>query len=199
MSPSDEQRKNLSRMTAILSRNLKTGILARSLWEFFNFHLYCTIHDDDGEPNTHRIDGIVDGKVVGDVRVLISLRRNERLEEGLVHELLHANLIPLGYPKFWIPPTRSDKSRLAGGIINIADHVVMRPTYLSFGYSEDRFLGPTRPLTDREKRVKGDVERMAAELFTPAGYLTQVSAYLQSQHINFEAVHPADAIVEKKV
>lgn len=198
MSPSDEQLKNLSRMTEILSSNRQASLLAHSLWDFFNFHLYCTIYDDDGESNRCRTEGIDRDKVVGDIRILILLRRNERLEEGLVHELLHANLIPLGYPKFWIQ-SKGDKHRLAGGIINNADHVVMRPIYLSFGYAEDRFLGPSQSHSDREKRVLGDIEQMGNDLLTPNGYINRVSAYLHAQDIDFAVVHPAKAIVEKKI
>jgi hypothetical protein len=118
--------------------------------------LYCTVRDDDGEPNRHRIDlpEIVDGRPLGDVRVFLSIRRNARQEPGLVHELLHANLIRLGYPKFriWEDP-QSDKWPLAEGITNNAEHVAMRPTFLSLGYSDDEFLGPSRTLTNSEKQV----------------------------------------------
>ncbi len=202
MSPSRNQLQNLSRMTGILSSNQKTSIFAHSLWEFFNYQLYCTIRDDDGEPNRYRIElpEIVDSKLLGDVRVCISLRRNARQEEGLMHELLHANLIPLGYPKFriWEDP-QSEKWPLAEGITNNADHLVMLPIYLSLGYSEDRFLGPTRPLSERERRVAEDLKGMAMDLCTPDGYLTHLSAYLQHHNISFEAIHVANAIVQKKI
>jgi hypothetical protein len=200
MSPTKNQLRNLCEMTAILSGNRKATILAHSLWEFFNYQLYCTIRDDDGEPSRHRLDlvEIGESKAVGDVRVLISLRRTERKEEALVHELLHANLIPLGYPNFRIRETESEKWILAKGITNNADHVAMLPTYLLFGYSKDRFLGPSKSLNDREKRVITDLERMAADLWTPDGYLACVSTYLARHNINFEAIHLADTIIKKR-
>src|SRR6266498_326706 len=130
MSPSNNQLTNLGQMTAILSGSWKARILAHSLWEFYNYQLYCTVCADDGKPNRHRIDGISDGKAVEKIRIYISVRSNERQEEGLVHELLHANLVPLGYPRFWLDECASTEWRLAEGIINLADHIVMRPIYL---------------------------------------------------------------------
>jgi hypothetical protein len=200
MSPSTDQLENLSQMTAILSGNRKASMLARSLWEFFNFELYCSIHDDDGQPNRHRIEGILDPSSIGDVRIVISLRRSARQEEGLVHELLHANLIPLGYPTFWIDEEQgSEKWQLAGGITNNAEHVVMLPIYLSLGCPKHRFLGASRPPTDQERRVIADLVEMSPNLSTPDGYLTHVSAYLQRQNVTFRALHLADAIVKKKI
>lgn len=199
MPGSNNQVENLSRMTAILSGNWKASVLAQSLWEFFNYELYCTVRDDDDKPNRHRIDGIIDANTIGDVRICISLRRNARREEGLVHELLHANLIPLGYPRFWIDEERgSDKWILAGGITNIADHEAMRPIYLSFGYSADRFLGPSRPLNDLEERVRANFERKASDLLTPVRYSAQVSACLKKHGIKFRAINLASLILKKK-
>jgi hypothetical protein len=115
-----------------------------------------------------------------------------------LHELLHANLIPSGYPRFWVNECSSEKWQLAGGIINLADHIVIEPIYLSFGYSRKRFLGPSRPLSNREKRVAADLQEIAAKLVTPAGYLTHVSAYLQSYDIKYEALYLADIIVTQR-
>src|SRR5216684_3416256 len=145
MPPSENQQQNLHEMTTILSDNRKARILAHSLWEFYNYQLYCTVRADEGEPNSYRIDGITGPKTIGKIRIFISIRNNERQVEGLVHELLHANLIPLGYPRFWVKENQS-KWRLAKGIINLADHIVMQPIYLSLGYSAEKFLGPSRPL-----------------------------------------------------
>jgi hypothetical protein len=189
--------KSLSDMTAILSNNWKATLLATSLWEFFDRQLCCTVLEDDGEPNRHRIEGITDPNDLDKIRIAIFVRKTKRIEEGLVHELLHANLIPLGYPRFWIDKNEVDKWKLAGGIINLADHVVMRPIYLSFGYSEDRFTGPTRPLTEREKRVAKDVEEMGAELLTPGGYLTHVAAYLECNGIKSQTMDIASSIARR--
>ena len=169
-------------------------MLAESLWESYNYQLYCTVHADDGEPNRHRIDGIRDPETIDTIRVYISIRDNDRREEGLVHELLHANLIPLGYPRFWL----KEKSGLAAGIINQADHVVMRPTYLSLGYSTDSFLGRSRPLNARERQVDADVKQMGEELRTPQGYLDRVSQYLQGNEIPFTPLYLADAVVAQR-
>lgn len=169
-------------------------MLAESLWEFYNYQLYCTVWPDDGEPNRHRVDGIKDPQRIDTIRVFISVRDNDRRAEGLVHELLHANLIPLGYPRFWL----KEKSRLAAGIINLADHIVMRPIFIALGYCAGRFLGATRSLTEQEKRVAADLQKMAADLATPESYLTHVSAYLKGQGIKFEPLHLAETVLSQR-
>ena len=185
-------------MTEILSANWKASMLAESLWEFYNYQLYCTIRPNDGAPNRHRIDGVTGPATIGRIQVFISIRMNERQEEGLVHELLHANLIPLGYPRFWVNERSPEKSQLAGGIINRADHIVIEPIYLSLGYSRERFLAPSRPLSDREKRVSADLQEIAANLVTPTGYLTHVTAYLRSYDIKFETLYLAGTVVTQR-
>lgn len=190
MSPSADQLQNLSEMAAILSGNWKATFLAHSLWEFYNYRLYCTVLEDDGEPNTYHIGGIIDANMIGDIRISISIRRNARRQEGLTHELLHANLIPLGYPRFWINEEHgSDKWVLASGIINLADHIIMRPIYLSFGYSVDRFLGLSRPLNEQETRFAADLEGIGSALSTPVGYSAHVEAYLQCHDISFQGMN----------
>jgi hypothetical protein len=198
MLPSENQRRNLARMTEILSANWKASMLAESLWEFYNCQLYCTIRPNDAAPNRHRIYGVTGPATIGRIQVFISIRRNERQEEGLLHELLHANLIPLGYPRFWVNERPSEKSQLAGGIINLADHIVIEPIYLSFGYSRERFLAPSRSLSDQEKRVAADLQEIAGNLVTPTSYLTHVSAYLRSYDIKFEPLWLADTIVTQR-
>jgi hypothetical protein len=174
-------------MFKILSGNWKSSLLAHSLWHFYNHELYCTVRADDGEPNRHRIDGIRGPDTIDTIRVCISIRDNDRWEEGLVHELLHANLIPLGYPRFWIEEHAAEKWRLAKGITNLADHVVMRPIYASLGYSNERFLGPTRSLNERARRVDADLKDREERLRTPQGYLNCVSQYLAQKRYTFYA------------
>ena len=198
LSPSDNQLRNLSRMTTILSGNWRASMLAHSLWKFYNYQLYCTVRADDGKPNRHRIDGITGPKTIDTIRICISIRDNERQEEGLVHELLHANLIPLGYPRFWVEEPASEKWRLAEGTINLADHIVMQPIYLSLGYLAQRFLGPSRPLSELEKRVAGDLHEIAANLTTPNGYMTHMSAYLRSHNIKCEPLYLAEAVLRQR-
>ena len=173
-------------------------MLAQSLWKFYNYQLYCTVHPDDGMPNKHRIDGIRGPDTIDTIRVCISIRDNDRREEGLVHELLHANLIPLGYPRFWIEKCASEKWRLAEGITNLADHVVMQPIYISLDYSNERFLGPNRSLNEEERRVDADLREIGERLRTPQGYLDCVSQYLKQNGICFTPLHLADAITAQR-
>jgi hypothetical protein len=178
--------------------NWKASLRAHSLWEFYNYQLCCTVRADDGEPNRHRIDGIRGPDTIDTIRVCISIRDNDRREEGLVHELLHANLIPLGYPRFWIDKHASEKWRLAKGITNLADHVAMLPIYVSLGYSAERFLGPSRPLNERERRVDADLKEMGESLKTPQGYLDCVSQYLARNEIRFTPLYLANVITAQR-
>ena len=185
-------------MTEILSDNWKASVLAHSLWQFFNHQLYCAIYSDDGEPNRHRIDGIRGPNAIETIRVCISIRDNNRRKEGLVHELLHANLIPLGYPRFWIEKHTLEKWRLAKGTINLADHIVMLPIYASLGYSSERFLGPSRPLNEQERCVDADLKEMRDRLKTPQGYLDCISDYLAQNEIQFTPLYLANAIIAQR-
>lgn len=192
MSPSVNQLANLSRMASILNANYHACMLAHSLWEFFNFRLHCSIHANDGQPSTHHIDLPDKGEPL---RIGISLRQSHRQEEALVHELLHANLIPLGYPTFRIWESSDWKWRLAGGIINMADHVIMLPVFLSFGYSRDRFLGAGTRETRKERRISAKIDDIASNLSTPESYLTEISACLSSERITFEPIYLANAVL----
>jgi len=111
---------------------------------------------------------------------------------------LHANLIPLGYPRFWIEEHESEKWRLTKGITNLADHVVMLPIFASLGYSAERFLGLSRSLNERERRVDADLKEMREQLRTPQGYLDCVSQYLKRNEIRFTPLHLADAIMAQR-
>jgi hypothetical protein len=193
MSPSGEQLANLSLMKSLLSANRRAQMLATSLWEFFRFRLYCTIHADDGQPSSHHIDLPTENEPL---QIRISLRQTHRQEEALVHELLHANLIPLGYPTFRIWARSDRKWRLAGGIINLADHVSMLPIFLSFGYSADRFLGPGKPETCEERRINAKIEALAPHLKTPQGYLAKVATCLRDEKISVKPVYLATGAIQ---
>jgi len=202
--PSDNQLRNLSRMRTVLAGNWRAKMLAGSLWHFFRYQIYCTIKADDSKPNDNSksnrywIDGIDDPDTINEIRIGLSLWRNERLEEGLVHELLHVNLIPMGYPRFWIDEEwGSDKRFLAAGVINLADHEAMLPTYLSFGYSECRFLGKSRALTQQQETFRAGFSRMANDLQSPVGYLARISDCFRSARIKFRVLQLSDAIAKR--
>lgn len=187
-------------MTEILGTNGKACLLAHSLWQFFDFRLSCRVQEDDGDASRYgiEIEEFLNSKNPGDLQPYVSIRRTERLEEALVHELLHINLILLGYSRFriWEEPG-SSKWNLAGGITNGADHLVMFPIYLLFGYREDRFLGPNRPPTPLERRVSADLAAMKTQLSTPEGYSAEVFQYLRSHSINCGPVSIADLILQR--
>ena len=72
---------------------------------------------------------------------------------------------------FWIDECDEKTWELAGGIINNAEHVPMKPTYLKLGYAETRFLGPSRPPTENERRLFTDLDEMKTRLLAPDSYL----------------------------
>jgi hypothetical protein len=198
MPPSSERLGNLSRMDTILNGNWRAQLLARSLWEFYHSRIYCTIRGNDLKPNRIRLIGVLGPKQIGDVGFCISIRHDERQEEALVHELLHANLIPLGYRRFWInDDSESEEYRRAAGIINLADHKLMRPIFLGFGYSENRFVGPGRELNDLELRIDKYFEAVRNDLQEPAQYLHYVGKCLSDHGVSFESMDIAAAMVSQ--
>jgi hypothetical protein len=188
--------ENLSRITSVLRGNAKAVRLANDLWDFFEAGLVCTIKRDDGEPNEFRLDGIESPNVIGDIRFVITLRQTDRLEEGLVHELLHANLIALGYPTYWLSEQERFRWICGRDILNLAAHQVMQPAFVSLGYAEDRFVGPHAPLGKEGERVVADLDQM--DLSTPESFGVNISAYLHKREVAFELVRLADVLEERR-
>lgn len=192
------QEQNLSRMIDIIERSSKAQMLAHSLWQFFEQRLECRCPNVDlDQPNRCRIEieEFLDSRRPGDLRPQVLARRNARQEVGLVHELLHLNLIPLGFPRFRIWAEDDEAWKLAGGIINNADHAAMLPIFKSLGYRESEFVGPSLPETARELRVHDDLERLKQFLLIPRDYARVLSSYLSSWSIGHEVVWIADLIV----
>ena len=199
MTPSADQSAHLQRMETILSPTWKALLLARSLWEFFEFRLACTVHEDDGVPSTTEIQGIHSPTDIGDVGIVITVRRTERTAEALVHELLHANMIASPYPIFHLDePIGSPKWFLGRGIINEADHVVIRPIFTSFGYDASRFMGrPPQPLSEEDQRLTARIHAAAAELATPEGYAAFLATEFCRHEIVFEPLYLGRRIAQR--
>jgi hypothetical protein len=195
----NRQQWNLDRMTKIITRSSDARALARRLWEFFEFRLMCRLPEiDTKEPSSFsiKIEPFLQTHRPGDLAPEVVIRDSPRREEALVHELLHLNLIMLGYPKFRIHhPKDSPEWNLAGNILNKADHWVMLPTFTSFGYSEQQFLGPSRrPPTALQQRVHEDLEQLKSELFSQERYGRAISGYLSNHSIAHDAVWIAKMI-----
>jgi hypothetical protein len=191
------QQHNLSSMMEIIKSSSKARVLARSLWHFFERRLTCRRPDIDlDHPNgCHiEIDQFLNSRRPGDLRPEVVVRRNARQEVGLVHELLHLNLSPLGFPNFRLWAEDDEAWRLAGGLINNADHTVMLPIFVSLGYAESEFLGPSGPHTRREIDLFEDVEKLGPSLFTPREYADALSGYLSSRSIKHEVIWIADLV-----
>jgi hypothetical protein len=169
-------------------------MLVHSIWEFFEGRVECLIVPDDGKPSRHRIIGIGDTpQEIDNVGVAITVRQSDRMEEAFVHELLHATLIRIGYPIFWIDEfDDSEEWRIGGGITNNADHVAMKPTYVSLGYAPDRFSGICK-LSELETRVIEELETF--DLSTPDKYLMKVSSLLQKWKVRHEAINLREVIL----
>jgi hypothetical protein len=191
------EQQNLSSMLEILGYSSKARTLTFSLWEFFDRKLICRRPNVDVDlPNSFHveIERFLNSQSLGDLRPELVIRRNTRQEVGLVHELLHLNLIPLGFPCFRIWADDDETWDLAGGIINNAEHVPMLPTFISLGYPEAEFLGPSRPHSVRELHVFEDIAKLRPWLFTPVNYGSAVSSYLASQSIKHEIVWIAEML-----
>lgn len=185
-------------MTKIITRSSAARALAKRLWEFFEYKLACRLPAiDTKEPSSFsiKIEPFLQTHRPGDLAPEVIVRDSPRREEALVHELLHLNLIVLGYPKFWIYPKNRRQWNLAGGIQNGAEHLVMLPTFTSFGYSQERFLGPSQPLTPLERRVHEDLKQLETDLCgTQERYGRAVSDYLRLHSIEHDAVWIAKTI-----
>ncbi|SRR6266496_4628599 len=185
------QRENLNRITDILAGSSKARMLALSLWHFFGFRLTCRLPKIDKEQPSSchiKIEEFMQSHKASDLAPEVVVRDTGRREEALAHELLHLNLIPLGYPRFRIWEDDDEKWNLAAGIINNADHPVMLPIFLALGYEERQFLGSSRTLTTSEERVHQGVRVLAPDLHTPIGYGRAVSEYLKRHSIRHEIV-----------
>lgn len=170
-----------------------------SLWEFFDRKLICRRPNIDIDlPNKFHIEieDFLASRKLGDLAPEVVIRRNSRQEVGLVHELLHLNLIALGFPSFriWADEEDDETWNLAGGIVNNAEHVPMLPTFISLGYAETQFLGPSCPYNVREIRVFEDIAKLRPVLFDPRSYGPAVSSYLASRSIPHTAVWIADIV-----
>jgi hypothetical protein len=184
-------------MLEMIERSSKARMLAFSLWQFFGRKLVCRRPsvDPDHPNNFHiEIDGFLTSRQAHDLQPEVVIRRNARQEVGLVHELLHLNLIPLGFPFFRVWADDDATWNLAGGIINNAQHVSMLPTFLSLGYSEHEFLGPTRPHSSRELRVLQEINSLKPLLLAPEDHARAVSDYLARESIKHEIIWISDML-----
>ena len=150
-------------MQAILARNPAASALAARLWNFYGCRLMCsTPKDQETSRIRYGITEYAPELKAADLVPMVLLAQSDRMEEALVHELLHLELVRLGYPRFYLD--RTDRVGLAQGITNCSDHVVMRPLFTALGYSLDRFsdwftcaLEQNPPVNER--RIHDDCSR----------------------------------------
>jgi len=181
--PIDED--NLERMLTIVAGNAKATALVKELWEDFAGQMKCEIIDDDGKPSVIRYNNrISNGLDVSEIHLI--LRRNNRLEEALIHELLHADLYRRGYPKFFLAAQDEYLWQEGADILNLAEHVVMLPTFVSLGYAAERFVGPSKPMNEEGQQVEADLRAMEDRLSTQEGYSDCLSECLRKRGIKFE-------------
>jgi hypothetical protein len=173
--------------------------LARTLWEFFEFRLTCRLPSIDPlEPNTVsvNVEKFLESRKLGDLEPEIVVRDNERREVGLVHELLHLDLIQRGYPRFRLWTANESQWNVAGSVINRADHHLMLPSFVSFGYNADQFVGQCGKPSSDEALAWKHPDALSAQLETPAGYSLVVSECLVRCSLRHEAVWIKDLAVE---
>lgn len=181
---------HLQPMLTIVAGNAKATVFVKELWEDFCGRVKCEIIDDDGKPSIIRITPRVSNGVdVSEIHLI--LRRNNRLEEALIHELLHADLFRRGYPKFFMATQDEYRWNEGRDILNLADHVVMLPIFVSLGYAEERFVGPSEPMNEEGQQVEADLVAMKDRLSTREGYADCLSEYLRKRGIKFEIIPSA--------
>ena len=190
MTMSDESKspmpENALHVMKSIVANAKAIELVNSLWKHFSGRIRCECVADDGQPSVLRWNVRMNNGIDTSELKLI-LRRNDRLEEALIHELLHADLYRRGYPKWFLPTQDAHLLRQGEDILNLAEHVVMLPSFLSLGYREERFVGRTKvPMSEEGQRVQADLTAMAESLSTPSGFVACVSEYLKRRGIAFE-------------
>jgi len=174
-------------MLEIVAENAKATAFVTALWEAFAGRVKCQIIADDGKPSILRFEHrISDGKDASEVHLV--LRRNSRLEEALIHELLHAELFRRGYPKFFLRTQGEYRWQEGADILNLAYHVVMLPAFLALGYAEERFVGPSKPMSEEGQRVEADLHAMKDRLSTPEGYTDCLREYFRNRGIEFEVL-----------
>lgn len=177
-------------MLTIVAGNAKAAAFVKALWEDFSERVKCEIIDDDGKPSVIRFNNrIANGLDVSEIHLI--LRRNNRLEAALIHELLHADLYRRGYPKFFLPTQDEYLWQNGADILNLADHVVMLPAFVSLGYAEERFVGPSKPMNEEGQQVEADLVAMEDRLSTHEGYTACLSEYLRKRGIKFDIMPSA--------
>lgn len=183
--PTASREANLARMKTILARNPAALALSEALWRFFGCRLGC--NPPKPADSSKIIYGLPEDyapEVKADqCTPLIGLADSDRVEEALVHELLHLELVRLGYPRFWF----KGGDGIAKAIQNNADHVVMLPKFTALGYSSHRFLTPREP-TEADERYLREIDALP-NLHTPEGYAASVSACLQRHGFSFRLVY----------
>lgn len=176
----------LALMHKIVGRNVRAGELLNAVWEYFDGRMECEVIPDDGNPSVINYKArVVNGREVPECRLI--LRDSGRLEEAFTHELLHADLWRRGYPRWFLRTQAESLWNQGRDILNLAEHIVMLPTFKSLGYSEERFVGPSKPLDEEGLQVQADLAAMGVLLFTPKGFVKGISGYLQGRGIQFEA------------
>jgi len=187
MSPFSNELENISRMEAILNGNWRARLLANSLWEFYRYRIYCTLRDANTDSGRIRMLGVTGSTQISNLGFCISIPDDDRKADALVHELLQANLIPLGYPRFWLNHDRESQPFCRGaGIINLADHKVMMPVFSALGYSEARLLRESRKLNEFEEQVNTSLEDVKESLQQPNAYRQHVENCFSEHGISFE-------------
>ncbi len=167
----------------ILQANPEAAQLARDLCRFFDGRLTCEIVPDDGKCSRFKLTGVTSSTEIGDVGGVVTVRRNRRLEEAVVHELLHANLIALGYPTFFLSNQFEFFWNRGENILNLAAHEVMLPTFLALGYDEKKFVGSCDLKEDGQEVVR---ELKAMDLSTPESFAARMLEYLPRWKVKVE-------------
>lgn len=192
--PNWEEKRHRDEIQNVLRHSAAARELAERLWNFLDGKL-SYIPNDDQPFNRCHFEGL-DVNPVVEIKVTLSIRQDDRREEGLVHELLHANLLRLGFPKFRIYERRDD-CELGAEMVNHAEHLVMKDTYLKLGYDDSKFLGIGREPNQEEALAFSELDAIKGELCKAEKYKQLLPRFLKRYSIAAEACRFSRAIIQK--
>ncbi len=134
--------KNLDAMRDLLGPRKEAQDLLTNVWEAFGPILFSSSPEIETSRYALRVQLLSDGKIGNSIPSVGIKTGTGREVEALVHELLHINLIQLGFPRLCSNTVDGDAYGVAKVIINIADHRLILPKFLQMGFAEELFLTP---------------------------------------------------------
>ena len=173
--------ENLDAMQDLLGAQKEAQDLLTDVWKAFGPILFSSSPEIETSRYAFRVQLLSDGKIGNSIPSVGIKTGTGREVEALVHELLHINLIQLGFPRLCSNTVDGDAYGVAKVIINIADHRLILPKFLQMGFAEESFLTPLPHVEPFAAHVAAFDE--GALYDTHQLYYNRVSKHLAAQGI----------------